>query len=127
MGEDSQKEYLMSISLAGLTLHVADLERSLEFYRRLPGAAIMFHMPGRFALLRFGAGRLGLLADQLRPFHVEFDVPDLDATARELQQLGIEADGPTVRPWGERDVLVRDPDGNLLEFAAARTASTGAG
>jgi catechol 2,3-dioxygenase-like lactoylglutathione lyase family enzyme len=110
----------MSISLAGLTLHVSDVERSLEFYRRLPGAAIMFHLPGRFALLRFGAGRLGLLADQQRPFHVEFEVPDLDAAASELRQLGIQADGPTVRPWGERDVLVRDPDGNLLEFSATR-------
>jgi len=111
----------MSISLAGLTLHVADVERSLEFYRRLPGAAIMFHMPGRFALLQFGAGRLGLLADQQRPFHIELEVTDLDAAVTELRQLGIDADGPTVRPWGERDALVRDPDGNLLEFAAART------
>lgn len=112
----------MTVSLAGLTLHVADVDRSLEFYRRLPGAAVLFHMPGRFALIRLGQGRLGLLADQKRPFHVELEVPDLDAAAAELRGLGIDIDGPTQRDWGERDVLVRDPDGNLLEFAATRTS-----
>ena len=114
----------MTVSLAGLTLHVADVDRSLAFYRRLPGAAVLFHLPGRFALLQLGQGRLGLLADRKRLFHVELEVPDLDAAAAELQGLGIEVDGPTQREWGERDVLVRDPDGNLLEFAAARPTPT---
>ena len=107
----------MSVSLAGLTLHVADVDRSLEFYRRLPAAAVLFHLPGRFALLRLGQGRLGLLADRKRLFHIELEVPDLDVAAAELRGLGLEIDGPTQRQWGERDVLVEDPDGNLLEFA----------
>ena len=112
----------MSVSLAGLTLHVADVERSLAFYRQLPGASVLFHMPGRFAMLTLGAGRLGLLANRQRQFHVEFEVPDLDAAVEALRGLGIEADGPTTRVWGERDVLVHDPDGYLLEFGAARTS-----
>ena len=107
----------MTISLVGLTLHVADVDRSVEFYRRLPGAAVLFHLPGRFAMLRLGAGRLGLLADRKRPFHVELEVPDLAAAAAELRSLGYEIDGPTKRAWGEEDVLVSDPDGNLLELA----------
>ena len=110
----------MTISLVGLTLHVADVDRSVEFYRRLPGAAVLFHLPGRFAMLRLGAGRLGLLADRKRPFHVELEVPDLAEAAAELRRLGCETDGPTRRQWGEEDVLVTDPDGNLLEFAAPR-------
>ena len=114
----------MTVSLAGLTLHVADLERSLEFYRRLPGAAVLFHLLGRFALLRLGQGRLGLLADQSRPMHVEFEVSDLDAAAAELRALGMDIDGPTERRWGERDVLAQDPDGNLLEFAAGRAGGS---
>ena len=108
----------MTISLVGLTLHVADVDRSVEFYRRLPGAAVLFHLPGRFAMLRLGGGRLGLLADRKRPFHVELEVPDLAEAAAELRRLGCEVDGPTRRQWGEEDVLVTDPDGNLLEFAA---------
>jgi catechol 2,3-dioxygenase-like lactoylglutathione lyase family enzyme len=110
----------MTISLVGLTMHVADVDRSVEFYRRLPGAAVLFHLPGRFAMLRLGAGRLGLLADRKRPFHVELEVPDLAEAAAELRRLGCEVDGPTRRQWGEEDVLVTDPDGNLLEFAAPR-------
>jgi catechol 2,3-dioxygenase-like lactoylglutathione lyase family enzyme len=115
----------MSISLVGLTLHVADVERSFAFYRRLPNTSVLFHMPGRFALLRVGNGRLGLLHDQKRSFHVEIDCADLDATCAQLRELGLEADGPTVRPWGERDVQVHDPDGNLVEFGQTRPATEG--
>jgi catechol 2,3-dioxygenase-like lactoylglutathione lyase family enzyme len=114
----------MTISLVGLTLHVADVDRSLTFYQQLPGATVLFHMPGRFAMLRVGSGRLGLLADQQRPFHVELEVPDLDAAADTLRQLGFTGDGPTTRAWGERDFLVKDPDGNLLEFSAARAPAS---
>jgi catechol 2,3-dioxygenase-like lactoylglutathione lyase family enzyme len=110
----------MTVSLVGLTLHVSDVDRSVEFYRRLPGAAVMFHLPGRFAMLRLGQGRLGLLADQKRPFHVELEVSDLQAAAADLRGLGFEIDGPSRRQWGEEDALLVDPDGNLLELAAPR-------
>ena len=113
----------MTVSLVGLTLHVSDVDRSVEFYRRLPDAAVVFHLPGRFAMLRLGEGRLGLLGDQKRPFHVELEVPDLEAAAADLRRLGFEIDGPTRRQWGEEDVLLVDPDGNLLEFAAPRPQS----
>jgi catechol 2,3-dioxygenase-like lactoylglutathione lyase family enzyme len=109
----------MSISLVGLTLHVADVERSLNFYKRLPDSAILFHMPGKFALVRVGGGRLGLLQDQKRPFHIEIDCQDLDATSVSLKESGFQVEGPTTRPWGERDALVVDPDGNLVEFGQA--------
>ena len=35
----------MAVSLTGLTLHVADVDRALEFYRRLPSAEVLFHRP----------------------------------------------------------------------------------
>src|SRR3954453_14426644 len=108
------------VSLVGLTLHVADVDRSVEFYRRLPGAAVLFHLPGRFAMLRLGAGRLGLLPDRKAPFHGELEVADLETAAAELRSLGFELDGPARRAWGEEDVLLTDPDGNLLELAAPR-------
>ena len=106
----------MSLSLVGVTLHVADVETSLDFYSRLPGASVLFHLPGRFALLGIGSGRLGLLCDQKRKFHVEIDCDDLDSTCAQLKELGIDADGPTTRPWGMRDATITDPDGNLVEF-----------
>jgi len=110
----------MDISLVGLTLHVSDVERSLTFYRRLPDTTVLFHMPETFALLRIGTGRLGLLRDEKRAFHVEIDCDNLDATSTLLDEAGFEFDGPTTRSWGERDVQLFDPDGNLVEFGQAR-------
>ena len=35
---------MANLSLEGLTLHVADLERSLAFFTRLPGVIVEFHL-----------------------------------------------------------------------------------
>lgn len=106
----------MDLNLSGLTLHVSDVERSLTFYKQLPGAQLMFHIPGRFALLRFGGARLALLYDNKRPFHLEFECADLDGMFQTFRELGIRTEGsPTARPWGERDFVLLDPDGNLVE------------
>ena len=108
------------VSLEGLTLHVADLERSLAFYHRLPGAAVEFHQPGLFAMVRIGRGRLRLLQRAAGQFHVELEVDDLDGFYEEVRRSGIEPKGPPVRhPWGERDFQVIDPDGFALEFESA--------
>jgi catechol 2,3-dioxygenase-like lactoylglutathione lyase family enzyme len=108
-----------NVSLAGLTLHVADLERSLAFYTRIPGATVEVHRPGLIAILRIGQGRLGLLQRAAGRFHVELEVDDLDAFYEEVRRAGIEPKGVPVRhPWGERDFQVVDPDGFVLEFEA---------
>ncbi len=52
----------MNVWLDGITLYVADVERSLKFYQHIPGAVLEHHRPREFALLRLGqATRLGLL------------------------------------------------------------------
>ena len=109
-----------SVSLQGLTLHVADLERSLAFYTKLPGAKIEVHQPGVIAILRFGQGRIGLLLRKSGQFHVELETDDLDGLYDSLRQAGIEPKGPPVsRPWGDRDFEVIDPDGFVLEFESS--------
>jgi len=80
----------MNISLVGLTLHVPDVDHSLNFYKQLPDRSILFHMPGKFALLKVGSWRLGLLQDQKRSFHVEIDCQDLDATCVLLKESGFQ-------------------------------------
>jgi catechol 2,3-dioxygenase-like lactoylglutathione lyase family enzyme len=110
---------MANVSLAGLTLHVADLERSLAFYTKIPGVTVEVHRPGLIAILRIGQGRLGLLQRAAGWFHVELEV-DLDGLYEALKQAGIEPKGPPVRhPWGERDFQVIDPDGFALEFESA--------
>jgi len=55
----------MKVWLDGITLQVADVERSLKFYQHFPGAILEHHRPKEFALLRLGqATRLGLLGSE---------------------------------------------------------------
>ncbi len=51
----------LNVTFEGLTLHVTDIERSLEFYTKIPGARVEVHRPGSFALLSIGNGRLSFL------------------------------------------------------------------
>jgi lactoylglutathione lyase len=114
----------MQASLEGLTLHVEDVERSRDFYARLPGAVIEVHRPGEFALFRIGQARLGLLNRNYLVgdgpgFHVEISTAEgaVDDLYEQVRAAGIEPVGPPAnRPWGERTFHVKDPDGNLLEF-----------
>src|SRR5436190_905494 len=120
MQENQNRE--VSISLEGTTLHVADVERSLAFYQMIPGAQLLVHRPGSFALLAIGKGRLGLL--KVGPTHLEFDVSDVDALYRAFQEAGFPVESPPVRKaWGEYDFTVHDPDGHCLEFDAPHGTS----
>ena len=50
---------------------------------------------------------------------IEFLVADVDEVHRNLVAALPDADfvaGPTNMPWGNRSLLVRDPDGNLVNF-----------
>ena len=101
----------------GLTLHVGDVERSREFYQRIPGAVLMGHRPGRFALFGFGGALLGLLQMTKGGFHIEIGASDLDAVHERLLKAGVTpTSAPRNRTWGERTFNVVDPDGNVLEF-----------
>ena len=48
---------------------------------------------------------------------IEFRVDDVDAEYQKLRELSVEfIQEPTTMPWGNRSVLFRDPDGNLVNF-----------
>jgi catechol 2,3-dioxygenase-like lactoylglutathione lyase family enzyme len=104
-----------TISLEGMTLHVADVERSLAFYTQIPGVQVQVHRPGAFALLSIGNGRLGLL--KYGPTHIEFDTPDPDTLYQRLKEAGMPVEEPpALKAWGEYDFTIHDPDGHCLEF-----------
>jgi len=107
----------MHVSFQGLTLHVQDVERSRDFYLRLPGVVLEHHRPGEFALLRIGDAWLGLIQLGARGFHLELTTPDLDRLYAHLRRKGLKPSGPPKeRSWGERTFLLIDPDGNRIEF-----------
>ena len=106
----------MAISFGGVTLHVADVERSLEWYQRIPGVEVVVHRPGQFAMLKIGGQRLGLLKHEHGQFHLEIDTDNLDGMYEQLREVGIAKAPPSNKPWGERDMLVIDPDDYMVEF-----------
>src|SRR5450631_1575585 len=115
----STSEQNTLVSLEGLTLHVASIERALEFYMKIPGAKIEMHRPGSFALLSIGKGRLSFL--QEGPTHLEFETADPDLLYQQLKAAGLPVEEPPAqKAWGEYDFTIHDPDGNCLEFDSPR-------
>jgi len=122
------------IRFEGLTLSVESVERSLAFYGGKLGLKVEVNAAPAFALVRIGAGTIGLLsvsearkegiADmsplQKRAIHVEFSTDDLDALHQTLKSRGIEFHQPPHdEPW-ERSMTALDPDGYAVEFAQGR-------
>ncbi len=118
----------------GLTLTVASVERSLAFYHGVLGLAVAVNAAPAFALMRSGAGSIGLLAlaeavkDGAKPadaaqrqaIHVEFSTDQLDALYVDLQGKGVVFHRPPHdEPW-ERSMTAFDPDGHSVEFAQGR-------
>ncbi|HYW23721.1 MAG TPA: VOC family protein [Terriglobales bacterium] len=114
----------MRTSLEGLTLHVASVERSRDFYLAIPGAQLLHERGDQFALLQIGRTKLGLLNRRvLRAggpgFHMEISTSatGVDDLYEQVRAAGIEPEGPPRnRSWGERTFHATDPDGNLVEF-----------
>ena len=109
----------MLTSLEGVSLHVADVEKSVAFYSKLPGAQLIMHREGEFAKFKIGDGHVQVVAIQLseKSFHIEINAPDLHALYEELKSAGIEPDEPpTKRFFGRTNFRMHDPDGNILEF-----------
>lgn len=107
----------MSITLEGLSLHVTDLDRSMEFYARIPGAQLEAHRPGQFARFRIGEGVVHLVYIGTKTgFHIELNTSDLNETYQQLVSAGFEPSRPQTHAWGKTDFHLVDPDGYLLEF-----------
>jgi lactoylglutathione lyase len=112
-------------------LFVADLERSVVFYRDVIGLPFKLQGDGyvEFATqgTRFGLyhrNRLDELTGQDatapgRPGgEVVFLVGDVDAEAERLRGAGATIlKGPVDRAWGHRTLHVADPDGFVVELA----------
>ena len=112
----------MTTSLEGVSLHVADVEKSVAFYSKFPGAQLIMHRTGEFAKFKFGDGHIQVVAipPEEKSFHIEMNAPDLHALYDNLKAVGIEPNGPpTKQSFGRTQFRVHDPDGNILEFDTA--------
>ena len=123
------------VALDHAALHVADLDRSVAFYRRVFGVEEVA-APGDPAVIRWlglGAAQLHLIRypgpvpPTTKAVHVALRVPDLDAVVARAEASGVPySDWPGVagavslRGDGVRQVYVQDPDGHWIEVNDAR-------
>ena len=118
----------------GLTLTVESVARSIEFYSGKLGLKVEWNAAPAFAMIRHGAGTLGLLAlaeaskegveagshASKLGIHVEFSTDDLDGLYEELKAKGVVFHAPPHdEPW-ERSMTALDPDGYSVEFAQGK-------
>jgi catechol 2,3-dioxygenase-like lactoylglutathione lyase family enzyme len=95
---------------------VADIDRSLAFYRDVLGLTPNWRWEDDAAGLYTGSLELYLArADQPIPSRVAVFVDDADSALEQYRAAGadIAIDVDTM-PWGLRGFTVRDPDGNLI-------------
>ena len=127
-------------SLVSIRLITDDVHRLAEFYERVTGIEVRWSTPD-FAELATPAGTLALGstrtvamfgAGSAHPADnhtaiIEFRVDDVDAEYDRIRQSPTDfVNEPTTMPWGNRSLLFRDPDGNLVNFftpVAPRTIS----
>jgi catechol 2,3-dioxygenase-like lactoylglutathione lyase family enzyme len=109
----------------------ADIKRLVRFYEQITGASITMltedfgELSTPSATLALGSTRtLALFGEDVaraadnHTAILEFLVDDVDAEYRRLAEV-IESSTvqqPTTMPWGNRSLLFRDPDGNLVNF-----------
>jgi catechol 2,3-dioxygenase-like lactoylglutathione lyase family enzyme len=118
------------MDLASIRMITDDMERVVGFYERITGAEAVRYTPVFAELimasctLAFGHTQTTQLfgEDSARPADnhtviIEFRVDDVDSEYERLQPLVSEwVQKPTTMPWGNRSILFRDPDGNLVNF-----------
>ncbi len=119
-------------------LITSDFERLASFYEKISNQPFTRYTPN-FGELRTGGVTLAIGdTSTLAPFGgeqvaspaanrtaiLEFRVADVDAEYQRLAPLLGEAlvQAPTTMPWGNRSLLFRDPDGNLINFFTPTTA-----
>jgi catechol 2,3-dioxygenase-like lactoylglutathione lyase family enzyme len=133
-------------ALDHVALTVADVERTLDFYRRALGAEVLYEdlwRSGRIpvVILQLGASRLSIHA-AARPAkpHAEAPAPGsadvcfrwdgpLEAAAAQLAAAGVAIEeGPVPRPAADGEpgasLYFRDPDGNLLELLSTEAGGS---
>jgi catechol 2,3-dioxygenase-like lactoylglutathione lyase family enzyme len=104
------------------SIYVSDLQRALEFYRDTLGFAVIFvnGSPVSFAVLRQDAAQIHLVVrpERAGSCHTHIMLSGLDSLFEKLTGAGVVVrQSPKVQPWGLRDIVVADPDGNTFEFA----------
>ena len=122
------------MQLASIRIITDDLDSLVSFYEQLTGVTAERPAPP-FAELVLPSATLAIGQSQTVALFgagsaradnhsviIEFRVDDVDDEYTRLKALVSEwVQGPTTMPWGNRSILFRDPDGNLVNLFAPVT------
>ncbi|MFB6786122.1 VOC family protein [Streptomyces olivaceus] len=118
------------MNLVSIRVITDDVARLVDFYERATGLRATWSTED-FAELPTASGTLAIGSTRTVPLFapgsarpadnrsviIEFLVEDVDAVHRNLTGYVTEfVKEPTTMPWGNRALLFRDPDGNLVNF-----------
>jgi catechol 2,3-dioxygenase-like lactoylglutathione lyase family enzyme len=117
------------MDFASIRIITGDLEPVVQFYEQVTGVRAVWlepvfaelHLPS--CTIAFGHAQTAqLFKNAARPADnhtviIEFRVDDVDKEYERLKSLVSEwVLEPTTMPWGNRSMLFRDPDGNLVNL-----------
>ena len=108
------------MQLNQITVPTLDVDRSIEFYKKL-GFELIVHTHSDYARFlipdddtTFSVSRVEELPKG-NGVHVYFEVEDVVASVRELKNKGVEFDvEPEPKTWLWTEAHLKDPDGNHL-------------
>jgi uncharacterized glyoxalase superfamily protein PhnB len=118
------------MDFVSIRIITGDVARLVEFYERATGLTAAWATED-FAELTTARATLAIAGTRTVPLFapgsarpaenhsviLEFLVDDVDGAYRNLAGLAADVVAePTTMPWGNRSLLVRDPDGNLVNF-----------
>ncbi|MCG7205823.1 VOC family protein [Streptomyces arenae] len=118
------------MDFVSIRIITADVARLVAFYERATGVSATWATED-FAELRTGGATLAIAGTRTVPLFApgagrpadnhsvitEFRVDDVDRVYRNLTGFVTDfVNRPTTMPWGNRSLLFRDPDGNLVNF-----------
>ena len=120
------------MNLASIRIFTDDVARLVAFYELLTGVSARWANPV-FATLPVGSAELAIAGLETlalggapdaaepranRSVVVELAVDDVDREFARLREAGVTdfVLEPTTMPWGNRSLLLRDPDGTLVNL-----------
>src|SRR6185312_9694375 len=132
MTETNTENTTPQLNLAATRIFTDDVDALLAFYERVTGVAAHRTHP-LFGEIATPSGTLAIASTQTvgllgagsaeaaanRSVCLDFLVDDVDADHARLAAIVAEfetafVNEPTTMPWGNRSLLLRDPDGNLI-------------
>jgi uncharacterized glyoxalase superfamily protein PhnB len=115
------------VKFASVRLVTQQFEALVAFYARLSGTEATRLADG-FAEIRLEGATLAISEEHLvqrfnagaataasnRSAILEFEVADVEGTLARMKEAAEVVMRPTTMPWGNRSLLLRDPDGSLV-------------